>query len=138
MRYLVAVDGYEESDKAVEHAASNAAAHGGELTVLHVVPDPEGPESRDDTDPDARGEAILDRAKSLAADVVADHEADVSITTDTRTGRPSSVIAGYAEEIDADGIYLGHRVRPRQREEAVGSVAKSILDTAVVPVTIVP
>lgn len=141
MRFLVATDGSEESDRAVEHAARDAAAHGAALYVVHVeeaesASSTRGPRTGDD--PSERGEQVLERARSLATDVVTDNDADISLEVALRTGRPASAIIEYAEELDADALYLGHRVLPAQREAVVGSVAKDILDRSTIPVTIVP
>lgn len=141
MKFLVATDGSEESDRAVEHAARDAAAHGAALYVVHVAAaesasTTRGPHTGDD--PAERGEQVLERAQSLATDVATDHDADLSVEVELRSGRPASAIIEYAEELDADALYLGHRVLPAQREAVVGSVAKDVLDTATMPVTIVP
>lgn len=141
MRFLVATDGSEESDRAVEHAARDAVAHDADLVVVHVVASESASERRgpaDGDDPTERGRRVLERARSLAADVADDHGTELSVEVELRNGRPASAIHEYAEELDADGLYLGHRVLPAQREAVVGSVAKDLLDTATVPVTIVP
>ena len=141
MRFLVATDGSEESERAVEHAATNAVAHVAALSVVHIVPEEPAHGARDartDDDLDERGERILRRARERAAEVAETQGADVPVDTELRTGRPASAIMDYAEEVDADGLFLGHRVLPAQREAVVGSVAKDILDTATMPVTIVP
>lgn len=141
MRFLVATDGSEESDRAVEYAARDAVAHDAGLDVVHVEESESasatrGPRTGDD--PAERGEQVLERARSLAVDVAADRGAEIPVEVELRTGRPASAIIGYAEEFDADALYLGHRVLPAQREAVVGSVAKDVLDRATMPVTIVP
>lgn len=141
MRVLVATDGSEESDRAVEYAARDAVAHDARLHVVHVV-QPESATgtrgSSDGDDPTERGERTLERARSLSTKVAEDRGAEVPIEVELRTGRPASAIIEHAEEIDAESLYLGHRVLPAQREAVVGSVAKDVLDTATIPVTIVP
>lgn len=141
MRYLVATDGSEESDRAVEYATTHAVALDAALEIVHVVPSPADPEregTADDThDAVDEAEATLERARSLAVDAAAERGADIPIRTEFRIGRPTNAIVDYADESGADAIYLGHHVRPKQREAVVGSVAKSILDKAIVPVTIV-
>ncbi len=141
MKFLVATDGSEESERAVEHATTDAVAHDATLSVVHIVPEDPAAATRGATtevDLEDRGERVLERARERAEAVADAHGADVSVDTELRSGRPANAIMGYAEEIDADALFLGHRVVAAQREAVVGSVAKDILDTATIPVTIVP
>lgn len=141
MKLLVATDGSEESERAVEYAARDAVAHDARLNVVHVVEsEPAAGTRGSDTgdDPTERGERTLERARSLATEVAEEHDADLPIDVELRSGRPPIAIIDHAEEIDAESLYLGHRVLPAQREAVVGSVAKDVLDTATIPVTIVP
>lgn len=141
MKLLVATDGSEESERAVERAAADAVVHGAELYVVHVVESPVQPETGEsdvEDDPEDRGERVLDRARSLAADVADERGAELSVDAELRSGRPATAIIDHAERVDADALYLGHRVLPAQREAAVGSVAKDVLDVSTIPVTIVP
>jgi nucleotide-binding universal stress UspA family protein len=139
MRYLVAVDGSEESDRAVEYAAAHAAALDATLEIAHVLqPEtelvdgeivlPGGDRAMD------IGEQILTRARQRAADHV---DRDLGIETELLTGRPSDAIADYAERAEIDAIYVGHRGLSEEREQVVGSVAKSVVDRATVPVTVI-
>lgn len=80
-----------------------------------------------------RGQQILKRSASLATDV-----ADgLQIETELLTGRLANSIAEWGEKSDADAIYVGHRGLSEEREQVVGSVAKSVVDKATVPVTVV-
>jgi nucleotide-binding universal stress UspA family protein len=83
-----------------------------------------------------RGERILRQARELATDAVEDGDG-LSIETELLAGRPAHSIAAHAESVDADAIYVGHRGLSEKREQVVGSVAKSVLDRASVPVTVV-
>jgi len=142
MRYLVAVDGSVESDQAVEYAATHAAALGATLEVTHVLePETElvdgeivlpGGDRATDI-----GEQVLNRARQRAIDHVADRDADLDTDTKLLTGRPSDAIADYADRAGVDAVYVGHRGLSEEREQVVGSVAKSIVDKATVPVTVI-
>ncbi len=142
MEYLVAVDGSVESDQAVEYAATHAIGLEAALEVVHVLePETElidgeivlpGGDRATDI-----GEQVLNRARQQAVDAVADRDGDLDIDTKLLTGRPSDAIADYADRAEVDAIYLGHRGLSEEREQVVGSVAKSVVDKATVPVTII-
>jgi nucleotide-binding universal stress UspA family protein len=142
MQYLVAVDGSEESDQAVQYAATHAIELGATLELVHVLePETElidgeivlpGGDRATDI-----GEQILNRARQRASKAIADREGDIDTDTKLLTGRPSDAIADYAEQAAVDAIYLGHRGLSEEREQVVGSVAKSVVDKATVPVTVI-
>lgn len=142
MRYLVAVDGSEESEKAVKYAARHAVTFDATLEIVHVLePKTEfvngeivlaGGDKATEL-----GEQTLAHARDLAADAVADHTDEPSIDTELLTGRPADAIADRARAAEADAIYVGHRGLSEEREEVVGSVAKSVLSKAAVPVTVI-
>ncbi|OYR59169.1 universal stress protein [Halorubrum halodurans] len=143
MRYLVATDGSTLGDEAVRYAARQAVAFDATLVIAHVLtPDSElidgtlvlpGEEAAVE-----EGERVLENARSVAVDV-ADEEADAGIDVETQllTGRPADAITEFAGETAADAIYVGHRGLSEEREQVVGSVAKSVVDKAVVPVTVI-
>lgn len=139
MRYLVATDGSSEGHDAVEQAAEHAAALGATLDLVHVLaPETElvdgdivmpGEERTIET-----GRRTLEQATALASEAAG---TEIEPNTELLTGRPADAITRYADEVDADAIYLGHRGLSSEREQVVGSVAKSALDKASVPVMIV-
>jgi nucleotide-binding universal stress UspA family protein len=142
MQYLVAVDGSVESDQAVEYAATHAAGLGATLEVVHVLePETElvdgeivlpGGDRATDI-----GEQILNRARQRAVEAAADRDGDLDTDTKLLTGRPSDAIADYADRVGVDAIYVGHRGLTEEREQVVGSVAKSVVDKATIPVTVI-
>jgi len=139
MQYLVATDGSTVSDGAVEHAAHQATVWGANLEIVHVLT-PEtklvdgdivlpGEESAVD-----HAEEILDAAADTARTAATDRGSDVAVETQLLTGRPAEAITTYAENAGADAIFVGHRGRSEQSR--VGSVAKTVIDKASVPVTV--
>jgi nucleotide-binding universal stress UspA family protein len=142
MRYLVATDGSEESDTAVRYAATQAVAFDATVDILHVLqPEAElvdgeivlpGGERATEL-----GERTLEQARRLAAEVVEERGDGVPIETRLLAGRPAETITEYAHETGADAIYVGHRGRSDEQDHVVGSVAKSIVDKATVPVTVI-
>jgi nucleotide-binding universal stress UspA family protein len=137
MHYVVATDGSTVSDEAVRYAARHAAAMEVTLEIVHVI----APETtfvdgelvqQSEAELLDDGREILDRARDLATDT-----ADVTVETELLTGRPADAIAEHATETGAEAIYVGHRGLSEKREQVVGSVAKSTLDRATLPVTVV-
>jgi nucleotide-binding universal stress UspA family protein len=139
MRYIVAADGSEASQDAVRYAATHAEALDAMLEIVHVLtPEPELSEGEiilpaTDAAVDA-GKETLAAAEQLATSTV---DGPVDVTTALLTGRPADAITERAAEASADAIYLGHRGLSEQREQVVGSVAKSVLDKSEVPVTVI-
>lgn len=149
MRLLVAVDGSDPSETALDHALSIAAATGGSVTAVHAV-DPSvyatsgddpggGPEERAGRfvvegvdDAEERGRRLLDEA------VDAGDAADVPVETELLRGDPREVIPAMAVRDGFDELVVGHRGLPDHRERVLGSVAKSFVERSDVPVTVVP
>ena len=140
MRYIVATDGSTASDQAVAYASRHAVALDATLEIAHVLaPDTELIDGEiimagGDTAYEA-GQQTIERARRLARKRAGD--APLAVETALLTGRPADALTDHAEEVDADGLYLGHRGLDEERERVVGSVAKSVLDKATVPVTII-
>ena len=140
MRYLVATDGSREGDSAVEYASRQAAAFDATLAIVHVLtPDTRLVEGElvlaGGSKAVELGERTLEGARRLAVDAVETDDPDVE--TELLSGRPAEAITDHAREVDADAIYVGHRGLSEEREQVVGSVAKSVLDKATVPVTVI-
>lgn len=148
MHYLVAVDGSEESLEALERAIEVAEPIGASITVIHAVNpdvydiggmDPiTGPGDADDRllvesveTAEERGTEILEEATDLAAD----H--GIEVDGDLLYGPPAERIVEYADDHDVDGIYIGHRGMSDRLEGLLGSVAKTVVERATVPVTVV-
>ncbi|ELZ25795.1 UspA domain protein [Halosimplex carlsbadense 2-9-1] len=137
MRYLVATDGSTVSDTAVERAAREASVWDADLDVVHVLT----PETKlvdgdivlpGEEDAVDHAEEILDAAAETA-DVVADRDG-ITVETHLLTGRPAEAITTYADNAGVDAIFVGHRGSSERRR--VGSVAKTVIDKASVPVTV--
>jgi nucleotide-binding universal stress UspA family protein len=139
MLYLVAVDDSAESDDAVAYAARHAERFDATLEIVHVVV-PETEVLGDEIvlqgrkEATERGQAILDDAVEHAQETVG---GDLDVDTQLVTGRPAAAIVQHSREADADAIFVGHRGLATEQEEVVGSVAKSIVSKASVPVTVV-
>lgn len=148
MKLLVAVDGSEESKNALAYAADISDVTDGAVTAIHVV-DPDVYEEggsepisglsdadqrliiRSVEDAEERGLDILDEAARVA------EELGLELTTELLYGDPVREITEYAEEAGFDTIYVGHRGRSERTDLMIGSVAKTVVERATVPVTVV-
>ncbi len=142
MHYLVATDGSAESDDAVAVATRNAVAMDARLEIVHVLTpqtkliDGELVMPGGDTAVE-HGQRTLERASDVAKSVAEEREESIDLETTLLAGHPAPAIADHATDRSVDAIYIGHRGLSSEREQVVGSVAKSVIDKATVPVTIV-
>ncbi|MFB6151073.1 MAG: universal stress protein [Haloarculaceae archaeon] len=148
MDFVVAVDGSEESDRALDHAVEMTAATAGTLTAVHSV-DPSvydtggsdpvvSPGDAEDRlvvesveDAERRAERLLDDAAERAA------EAGVDVETEILYGDPVEAIPSFATTEGYDGVFVGHRGLSEKHERVLGSVAKGVVERSSVPVTVV-
>lgn len=147
MRFVVAIDGSEESDRALEHAAELVDVEGDAVTLAHVVnpdvyADTASQPLSDLSDADDRivatvetaedrGERVLDEAQSYATELGLDAD------TVLLYGTPAMEVATYAEKEEYDGVFVGHRGKSERVERVLGSVAKDLVELATCPVTVV-
>lgn len=136
MNFVVAVDGSEESDKAVRHAFSLAEPLGADVELVHAItPEIYSDEGKvlieDMSDAEARAESVLADSAEVA------REAGAEVETESLYGDAAEEVAEYADEIGADGIFIGHRGISAEYEDVVGSVAQELVRKATVPVTVV-
>jgi|GEM_PF-724543 len=147
MNLVVCVDGSDQSDRAIDHAAGLVTETGGSLTLVHAV-DPQvyeqagqGPiATRDDADQslvleaiedaEDRGEELLEEARERVGEVPAE---DVLLY-----GDPVAAIAEFVENREnVDGVVVGHRTVSDRRRRVLGSVASGLMERSPVPVTVV-
>lgn len=148
MKFLVALDGSQQAADALAYATDVADAMDGSITAVHAV-DPDVYEEggrepisgisdaeqriivRSVEDAEERGLAILEEAEELA------EELGYDVETEVLYGDPVKEITDYAEEKGFDTIFVGHHGRSEHTDLMLGSVAKSIVERATVPVTVV-
>lgn len=144
-RILVAVDGSEHSDKAVEVAAELARTHGGSVTVLHVVPDvpvystPPGLEefSRLENTYITQRDLMMSAATTLV-DRAADRIENLGLDrpeTRIQTGSPANEIVEVAAELGADAVVMGSRGLGNLQSVLLGSTSHRV--THLAPCTVV-
>lgn len=142
MKYLVATDGSDVSDRAIEHATIEATAWDVPLEIVHVLtPDSKlvdgnlvipGSEAAVD-----HGTRLLAEAERLAETAADRRNVSLDTSTELLAGQPADAITAHAEEHGFDAIYVGHHGDSDTASNPFGSVAKSVLDKATVPVTII-
>ncbi|PSQ19806.1 universal stress protein [Halobacteriales archaeon QS_8_69_26] len=132
MRYLVAIDGWEPSHRALAFAAEQAAASGSDLDVVHVVGEGGGDEGANDRIRETVAEAVEGAG--------VDYEVHF-IETDKRTkpaNRVGSRLLEFVEERDHDAVFVGNEPTGTAERMIVGSVARTLVDAREVPVVLVP
>ncbi|NQW54393.1 MAG: universal stress protein [Rhodospirillales bacterium] len=135
---LVAVDGSEGSDRAVQHALdmiSNGCA--AELHLLNVQPSVGGAVSsfvsRDQIEAYHREEG----EKALASAVAMAEKAAVPAKTHVSVGRQGEIVADFARKVGASLVVLGTRGHTGLAGVLMGSVAQDVIAYSKVPVTLV-
>ena len=141
-RVLVALDGSEQSYKALDHAAAIAEKFGSELTLLTVVPRVMIP-----IFPNAGFGAVTmtsaknmiqeqEKMRDVYQDVLVDAEARVrfehpnlNVSTILREGRPSATIVDVAENEAYDLIVMGSRGIRGIKGWILGSTSRGVVDS---------
>lgn len=128
---VVATDGSESVERAVDVAVDLASRFGADVHALSVV---------DAGEVDASPEQLREELRTAlethadAALATVRERAGPGIETAVREGRPAPEICNYAREIDADLIATGTRGRHGENRFLLGSVAERVVRTAPVPV----
>ncbi len=132
MRYLVAIDGLEPSERALEFATEQAAASGAALDVVHVVGEGGG-------NPSHRA-----RIRETIEETIGDADADYDLhflETDKST-RPADRVGdrllAFVDEVGHDAAFVGNEPTGTAKRLIVGSVARTLVEDRSVPVVLVP
>ena len=149
-RILVALDGSQESYRALEHAASIAEKFGSELTLLAVVPRvmlpifPHGGFGPVPMTATKNMAQVQDGLKAFYQDVLTDAGArvrsehpDLNVIALLREGRPSSTIVEEAESDGVDLIVVGSRGIGGITGLILGSTSHRVIYSSAKPVLIV-
>ncbi|RUS47102.1 universal stress protein [Cohnella sp. AR92] len=135
---LVAYDGSEQSDKALNQAVQIASRFGSKLTVVHVfyLPVYNTGDLFINTPADLvqqltnQSTQVLEKAKVRVPDSVS---ADYKLLE----GSPANAILEKAAEVKSDLIVIGSRGLGPIREFVLGSVSHNVVQHAEVPVLVV-
>lgn len=143
-RILVATDGSEGADRAIDYAARRAKEEGAELLIANVIGGYGLPDQvfRDFTRSQqswleeqlaALSSETLTKARERARSAGA-----VAIQLDSRTGDVVQTLIDIARERGVDAIVVGKRGAGRVAGLLLGSVSQKLVSLSPVPVTVVP
>ncbi|MGB0084647.1 MAG: universal stress protein [Rhodomicrobiaceae bacterium] len=143
-RILVATDGSEGADRAVDYAARRAKADGAELLIVNVMGGYGLPEKvfmafTNDQDIWLKELLASQSAATLTAARDRAREAGVStIMLESRTGKVAQTIIDIAHEKKAEAIVVGKQGAGRVEEVLLGSVSQKLMSLSPLPLTVVP
>lgn len=144
-RVLVATDGSEGADRAVDHAAQLAKRFGAELLIVNVIGGYGLPDEvlRYFTQaPQAWLEEPVLTKLSTEMLTKAGHRAQrgspAKIELESRSGDVAQTIIEIAQEKDADAIVVGKRGAGQIAGLLLGSISQKLVSLASCPVTVVP
>lgn len=138
-RIVVGTDGSTSGDEAVRFAASEAAAAGALLEIVHAWPEPAtvspgaigAPQHVNTAPGSGAAEEILSHAATIAATVAP----DIAIEREPMAGEPVTVLCDASA--DADLLVIGSRGRGDLASLVRGSVSHGCLQHARCPVAVV-
>lgn len=128
---VVATDGSESVQRAVNVAVDLADRFDASVHALYVVDETEVEGSPDELREDLRD--ALERNAENAFEAVRE-STDREIHTALREGQPATEVCEYAREIDADVIATGTRGRHGEHRFLLGSVAERVVRSSSIPV----
>lgn len=143
-KILVAIDGSEHADKALNFALDLAEKYSATVTIINVFQVPTVgylgepfayPIVLADFSKEVKAvhEKILSKALKRAKEL----KPNLKISTLLKEGRPSDKIVETAKEGNFDFIVMGHRGLGKVKEFFLGSVSDRVADEAHCPVLIV-
>lgn len=142
-RILVATDGSDGANRAIDYAAAAAKARDAELVIVNVGGDGL-PQQVFRSFTHAQHAWLEETLSAVSADVLVKArtralEAGVStVQIESRMGDAAPTILEIARERGADAIVVGKRGAGRVAGLLIGSVSQKLVSLADVPVTVVP
>jgi nucleotide-binding universal stress UspA family protein len=141
-RILVAVDGSEQSEDALDYVATEYPE--GTLVLIHVIDPVDAGYTAGPSAVPGYSEDWYDQSESAAEDLFEECEARVrdqgfegELETVTEVGRPARSIVEYAENGDIDHVVMGSHGRSGVTRVLLGSVAETVVRRSPIPVTVV-
>lgn len=133
-RILVAVDGSEQSNKAVRLATRIARNEGAEMTLIHVIEIKDAAvlmAEAEDKGQEERGQTILLESAELAL------SEKMQTKSVLRRGHVADQVLRYAGEYQPQMIFIGTRGLGRGAAILMGSVSRSVVQGAKTSVVVV-
>ena len=141
-KILVALDGSDGGKRALAAAVAHAKLTGSDLVLTYVIDwspysfhTPQELEERHQ-----RRESEIQRANDsvLTPEIAGVKAAGLNVETVVRHGRIAETLVELADEFSVDQVYIGRQGESRMHSMIFGSVTAALIQTAAVPVTIVP
>ena len=143
-RILVATDGSEGANRAVDYAARRAKDDGAELLIINIIggyglPDKVFLAFTNDQNILLKELLASQSSETLTAARDRAWKAGVgTILLESRTGEVAQTIIEIAQEKQADAIVVGKRGAGRVAGVLLGSVSQKLVILSPVPLTVVP
>lgn len=143
-RILVATDGSEGADRAVDYAAAQAKTDGAELLIVNIIGGYNLPDKVVRAFTHAQHAWLEELLTSLSAQTLnqarnrALGSGVKTIQLETRAGEVSQTIIEIAQEKKADAIIVGKRGAGQVAGLLLGSVSQKLVSLSPIPVTVVP
>lgn len=141
-KILVALDGSDGSNRAVDFATEYAKASGSDIVLAYIIEwspysfhTPEELERRHQ-----RRESEIERAKDSIVRTVARALKDtgINVQSEVRHGNIADTLTELAQEYDVSQVFVGKRGESRARSVLFGSVTMTLIQESPVAVTVVP
>ena len=143
-RILVATDGSEDADRAVDYAARRAKDDGAELLIVNVIggyglPDKVFMAFTHDQNFWFKQVSASQSAETLTAARDRAWKAGAgTVLLESRTGEIAQTIIEIAQEMKAEAIVVGKRGAERVARALLGSVSQKLVVLSPLPLTVVP
>lgn len=135
--FLLATDGSPASREAEETLAEYLNPGSSPVTVTYVISQEPNPLADPGTKADVQTE-LIEQAENLLEGVENRlAKKGFEVTTSLEHGNPGPVLCSRAEDLEAEGIFMGRRGRGRAGELLLGSVSQYVMHHASCPVTVV-
>lgn len=141
---LVATDGSDSANRAVDYAAARAKADGAELLIVNIVGGYGLPDRVVRAFTHAQHAWLKELLASLSAETLnkarsrAQRSGVTTIQLESRFGEVSQTIIEFAQEKKADAIIVGKRGAGQVTGLLLGSVSQKLVSLSPLPVTVVP
>jgi nucleotide-binding universal stress UspA family protein len=143
-RILVATDGSEGAERAVDYAAQRAKADGAELLIVNVIGGYGLPDKLFRAFTQAQQVWLNELLESFSAEMLAkaqERARNIGVSTillESRSGDVAQTLIEIAQEKQADIIIVGKRGAGRVGGLLLGSVSQKLTQLSPLPVTVVP
>jgi nucleotide-binding universal stress UspA family protein len=144
MRILVATDGSEGGNRAIDYAAARAKADGTELLIVNILGGYGIPDRVVRAFTQAQQGWLSELLESLSAEILTKARERAlaagapAVLIESRSGDVAPTIIHVAQEKGVSAIVVGKRGSGRVEGLLLGSVSQKLVSLAPLPVTVVP